>query len=382
MPVIPIQRLTPASGAVPTETYHPVSLATYWEWELNDEAHFSVIVPSTYDPRTNAVLSLQESTPSVSARHKWQFTCSLIRPGVHNTSEAAPTETFLSEIISQENPDRLVSRSITVTGASVQGHIAGVQIAPADLLSFGIKRISASSDEDPSAIRVFGLAMEFWTDDTSISECAGRCGRIVDGVRDLFNESTGGFLPDQFILRSINRCLHNLAQEDYWRRESWIACIAGSNRISLLEAVPDFQRLHHIYYSGRSIPMKPLGSFQEYEELKTNPDSTGVPEYYVVQNTDLYFWPRVSRSSESGFCMYHSYLPEDITCGSVNPNPPIPAAHDLLLVYYVLKEAFLRDRHAPGADVKFHEYSALYEQEKQRLLGAGDSPHLGLRSYR
>lgn len=382
MPVIPIQRLTSASGAVPTETYDPVSLAVYWEWELEDEAYFSVIVPQKFDPGTNAVLVLQESTPSVSARHRWQFTCSLIRPGVHGTNEAAPTETFLSEIISPENPNRLVSRSITVTGASVQGHIAGIQIAPADLLGFSMKRVSASSGEDQGAIRVFGLSLEFWTEDTSVSECAGRCGAIVDAVRDLFNENTGGFLPDKFILRSINRCLRHLTQEDYWRRESWLPCIAGSNRISLLAAVPDFQRLHHIYYSGCPVPMKPLGSFQEYEELKTGSDSTGIPECYVVENTDLYVWPRAPQSLESGFCMYHSYLPEDITCSSVNPDPPIPGAHDLLFVYYVLKEAFLRDRHAPGADVKFHEYSALYEQEKQRLLGAGDSPHLGLRSYR
>lgn len=155
MPVIPIQRLTSASGAVPTETYDPVSLAAYWEWELEDEALFSVIVPQKYDPLTNAVLVLQESTPSVNARHKWQFSCSLIRPGVHSTNEAAPTETFLSEIISPENPNRLVSRSITVTGASVQGHIAGIQIAPADLLGVSMKRVSASSGEDQGAIRVF-----------------------------------------------------------------------------------------------------------------------------------------------------------------------------------------------------------------------------------
>jgi len=36
---------------------------------------------------------------------------------------------------------------------------------------------------------------------------------------------------------------------------------------------------------------------------------------------------------------------------------------------YALRQAFLRDRNAPGADLKFQEYSRLYELEKRRLLG-------------
>jgi hypothetical protein len=75
-------------------------------------------------------------------------------------------------------------------------------------------------------------------------------------------------------------------------------------------------------------------------------------------------------------------MPEELTCSSVNPNPSIPRAHDMIFVYFTLKQAFLRDRHAPGADVKFQEYLRLYEMEKQRLLGEGDPPLLALRSYR
>jgi hypothetical protein len=42
----------------------------------------------------------------------------------------------------------------------------------------------------------------------------------------------------------------------------------------------------------------------------------------------------------------------------------------------------LRDRHAPGADVKFIEYSRLYAEEKQRILAARHSQNVVLRPYR
>jgi hypothetical protein len=128
--------------------------------------------------------------------------------------------------------------------------------------------------------------------------------------------------------------------------------------------------------------MIPLGSFEEYEELKTTSNSPGTPEYYVVQNDSLYVWPPPAMDLSSGFCAYHSYLPDDLTCSEDNPNPPIPRAHDMLFVYFVLKQAFLRDRHAPGAEAKFQEYSQLYEQAKQNLLGEKDPPKLALRPYR
>ena len=219
-------------------------------------------------------------------------------------------------------------------------------------------------------------------DDTRVSDCEGRVGTIIDTARDLFNETAGGFITDAFILRSINRCQQDIAQEDYWRRETWIPSVSGTNDISLLTVIPQYQHVHQLRFVGCRDPMTPLGSFQEYQELKADANTPGLPQYYVVQNNTLYVWPPPDRGLESGFCIYHSYLPDNLTCSAVNPNPPIPKAHDLVFVYFVLKQAFLRDRHAPGADLKFQEYSALYDREKQKLLAAGDPPGLALRSYR
>ncbi len=219
-------------------------------------------------------------------------------------------------------------------------------------------------------------------DDTRVSECEGRVGAIIDTTRDLFNEATGGFLTDAFILRNINRCQQDIAQEDYWRCETWIPSVAGTNEIALLMRIPEYQHVFQLHFEGNSDPLTPLGSFQEYLELRADSNAPGMPQHYVLQNNTLFVWPPPDKDSESGFCVYHSYLPDDLTCSAANPDPSIPRAHDMTFVYFVLKQAFLRDRHAPGADMKFQEYSGLYDREKQKLLAAGDPPGLALRSYR
>lgn len=219
-------------------------------------------------------------------------------------------------------------------------------------------------------------------DDTRVSDCEGRVGTIIDTARDLFNEAAGGFLTDAFILRNINRCQQDIAQEDYWRRETWIPSVSGTYEIPLLSQIPQYQHVYQLHFASNSEPMTPLGSFQEYLELRADSSAPGMPQYYVLQNNTLFVWPPPDRDSESGFCVYHSYLPDVLTCSAANPNPPVPKAHDMVFVYFVLKQAFLRDRHAPGADVKFQEYSAIYYREKQKLLAAGDPPGLALRSYR
>ncbi len=219
-------------------------------------------------------------------------------------------------------------------------------------------------------------------DDTQASTCEGRVGTIIDTARDLFNEAAGAFLTQAFILRCINLCQQDIAKDEYWRRESWVPSLSGINEMDLLNVIPQYQRLHQLRFCSGRDPMIPLGSFQEYEELKTASNAPGLPEYYVVQNSTVFVWPPPDQNLQSGFCVYHSYLPDDLTCSAVNPNPPVPKAHDMMFVYFVLKHAFLRDRHAPGADIKFQEYSALYEREKQKLLAAGDAPGISLRSYR
>jgi hypothetical protein len=382
MTEIPIQTLLPSSGAVPLNAYDPQSRAGYTAWDLDDEARFSIVVPNDYHIGSDFYLRLHESSNASSASHRWQVTTLLLRPGIHNTDELTKVETHIQEFESSSRADRLTLRTFAVTGSGAAGCVSDAPIQATDILAITMKRIAASTNEDPNPIRLFDVSLETATSETALSQCAGRVGTIVDSVRDLFNEATGGFLSDDLILRSINRCQQELAQENYWRREAWVRAASGVSEVELLSALPDYQDIHQAHFSGCDHPMAALPGFREYQELKTGALAPGVPEYYLIQNNKMYVWPPPQSDLSSGYRIYHSYMPEELTCSSVNPNPSIPRAHDMIFVYFTLKQAFLRDRHAPGADVKFQEYLRLYEMEKQRLLGEGDPPLLALRSYR
>jgi len=382
MAEIPVRTLIPSSGAVPSNGYDSTSQAGYTRWELDDEARFSVVVPDNYVTGSDFSLAVQESSSSAEARHQWRITTLLLRPGVHSTDEQTAVEVFTEECESSSSSDQLSTLVFQVTGSGQVGYVSDVAISQGDALSFVIERIAASANEDPNAIKVFNLTLSTAVDEAGVSNCAGRVGKIIDTVRDLFNESTGGFLADEFILRSINRCQQDLAQEDYWRRETWIPAVSGGNESNLLDLLSDYQDIHQVHFSGADHPMTALPGFQQYQELKTGSNATGVPECYVVQNDRMYVWPPPESDLQSGYCVYHSYLPGDLTCSASNPDPRIPKAHDMVFVYFTLKQAFLRDRHAPGAEIKSQEYTRLYEHAKQRLLGEGDPPGLALRSYR
>ncbi|MBM4327956.1 MAG: hypothetical protein FJ118_12425 [Deltaproteobacteria bacterium] len=377
-----IQALVPSSGAVPSGGYDPVSLVSFTEWRLGDEAHFSLVAPENYAAGNDFFVKLEESSSASAASHTWQVRTLLMRPGLHTSHDQGETETFIEECVSAITAHELTGRTLKVTGATHPGRVSDVSISPGDLLFFTLCRVASSANEDPAAIRVFQVSIETALEEAGISECAGRVGKIIDTVRDLFNEAAGGFLSDEFILRAINRCRKDLAQEDYWRTESRVPAESGVSEVNLLAHIPEYQNIHQVSFSGQHEPMISLGSFREYEEIKSASQAKGAPQVYVVQNNILHVWPAPSETVQSGYRIYHSYEPPELTCSSLNPDPAVPRAHDSVFVYFALKQAFLRDRHAPGADVKFREYAQLYEAEKKKLLGEGDPPKLSLRSYR
>ncbi|MEW6110639.1 MAG: hypothetical protein AB1664_00790 [Thermodesulfobacteriota bacterium] len=377
-----IQALAPSSGAAPSAGYDSVSMVSFTEWQLNDEAHFSIIVPDNYAAGNDFFLRLEESSSTPSANHRWQVRSLLMRPGLHTSHDQGETEIFIEECVSATTAHQLTARTFKVTGAALAGKVSDVSISAGDVLFFTLTRVVASANEDPGAIRLIQVSVETALEETGISECAGRVGKVIDTVRDLFNEATGGFLSDEFILRAINRCRKDIAQEDYWRTESWIPSESGASQVDLLAHIPEYQSIHQVSFSGQHEPMISLGSFREYEEIQRASEAEGTPQVYVVQNNALHVWPAPAETAQSGYRIYHSYEPPELTCSSSNPDPAVPRAHDTVFVYFALKQAFLRDRHAPGADVKFREYAQLYEAEKKKLLGEADPPKLSLRSYR
>ncbi len=378
-----VTHLIPSSGAEPSEAYDPISDAGYTEWAVDDEARFSMTVPNDYLDGGDVTLHILESTPTTGSGHAWEVSSILLRPDLHATNQSGAAETAFLECSAPGIAHRLTQRSLRVTGSGTTGRVGGAAIAAGDLLSFTMKRMTASGAEDPANIKVLGLRLSTEVSPTtSAPECSGRVAAIVETVRDLFNESTDGFLSVEFIVRCINRCRQELAQENYWRREAHVAAVAGNHEVSLLTALADYQDAHQVRFSGRPHPMTPLAGFQEYLEIRTASSGAGIPEYYAIQNDTLFVWPAPESDCPSGYAIYYSYVPPEITCGGVGCNPPVPKAHDMIFAYYVLKQAYLRDRHAPGADAKFREYSLLYERAKQALLGEADPPRLAVRSYR
>lgn len=377
-----VDNLFGSSGSAPASGYDPISFAVFTEWESGDAAHFSVMVPTSYNAGADFFLRIDESTQSMSKHHKWQVDTVLLRPGIHATDESDESETFSSEYEAPEASHQLATRTMQVTGTTEPGRVSDIPVAAGDVLSFTLSRTGASTDEDPGPIRVLGLTVVAATTAAATTDCSGRMASIISAVRDLFNEAQGGLITDEFIVRATNRCLIDLAGENYWRRESWVPSMSGKATTNLLDYLPDFQDVHQVTYSGDTGPMQSLGSFHRYLELRGNDEDCGRPAFFVIQNTVLHVYPSPSMSSASGYSVYHSYVPQELTCSPENPNPSIPRSHDSVFVYYALKESFLRDRHAPGADRKFREYSQLYEAAKQKLLGEGEPPRLGLQPYR
>jgi hypothetical protein len=91
--------------------------------------------------------------------------------------------------------------------------------------------------------------------------------------------------------------------------------------------------------------------------------------------------PRPTATSPCTLNVRYSYKPADVTGSEPNEVFPFPEAHNAAVAYFVLMNAFLRDRHAPGADTKFQEYAMLYERAKRRLLGC-ESAGFRLKPYR
>lgn len=335
-------------------------------WEVGDEAGFTIIAPSDYTAGTDLDLVMEESSPGHGMRHSWSVRCSLKKE--MDTQVTIHEESSEHEFTSSGPASSMVRRSMTATGSLNPGTVGNVSIQPGDSLTFIISRTACEADEDPSEIKVFNISVEYEASRAILSNCPGRTGLIMETVRDLFNEPEADFLTDDFMLRSMNRCMQDVAMEGYWRRSSWIPASAGRDVIDLLQAIPDFNDVYQISYGPQRWPMTGLSSLKGLERMRMVFDVPGTPEYYLIQNNSLMITPAPTVSLSKGFLVYHSYCPASLTCSDKNPNPDIPRSYDQLFVYFTLCQAFLKDRGAPGADAKFQEYNALYHNLKNRLM--------------
>jgi len=378
---IPVQVLMPTAASAPDSEYDAAAGAACSAWRLDDEACFHVAVPDTYAAGHDVFVVIDEMGGSASRNHGWQITVTLGRPSAGGPAMPAAQETASVAFRSSPVPGQLTRRVIKASGATAPGCVGGQALMAGDLLGIVLRRAPAVEDEDPFPVRVLAIHVRMLLNQTRISGCPGRLGMIVDSVRDLFNETSPGFVSDEFILRSMNRCLRELAQANYWRRESRVTAAGGVGEMDLLEMIPDLHDVHQVRPHPSGDPLEPVGSFRRFLDLPPAAQHGGAPRFYCVQNNTLHIWP----ASPDGGCVllvYHSYLPGELACANDPPDPPVPRGHDAVFAYFVLREAFLRDRHAPDANMKVQQYGGLYEEAKDALLGEGDPPALRLRPAR
>ncbi len=335
-------------------------------WEPGDEAGFTLVVGPDYSTGTDFSLIIEELSGNAGYSHAWNVKCLLKKEveGQFSSCEESSVHWFTPI----DSGDTVTRRVIQVTGQFNPGTVDNVSIQPGDYITFIVGLSAEPGIEDYLDVKVLNIRIEHETSQASLSDCPGRIGLIVETVRDLFNEPHADFLTDDFILRSINRCMQDVAMDGYWRRSTWVPVAAGQDAIDLLEAIPDFTDVYQVCYGPQRNPIGNLASRQRLMRLKKVFDTRGTPEFYIVENNRLEILPVPGVSLNQGILVYHSYCPAPLTCSDRNPNPDVPRSYDMLFVYFTLCQAFLKDRGAPGADVKFHEYNTLYQNLKNRLL--------------
>ncbi|MCA1961475.1 MAG: hypothetical protein LDL33_11845, partial [Desulfomonile sp.] len=213
--------------------------------------------------------------------------------------------------------------------------------------------------------------------------CSGRVGTIIQEVRDLFRDETGGTLDDELlILRWINRCLAEIARSGYWRTAGTIDLLAGTAAYDLSSRLSGFVDLHSVEWTGggQRGPLTCVSNRGRFDLIAAAEASGPRPSHYFVGSNTLYVTPVPTVPVSGGLTVRYSYQPAEVGCRS-GFTPPIPRTYDPALAAYCLAQAFRRST-APGAPAKTLEYQTIYERSKAELVHQGEPPIITLRSYR
>jgi len=366
-----IETLLPAEGHVPingTDT----NGRTYTEWELSDEASFDFALPSTYTTGESIVMVITESSSSASKNHKWRWT----------TSTGSYSESYDASFTSNATASTIDTRSITVTTA---GTIESYALQPGDLIGVTIQRIAADSDEDSAGIRLYTIVANVTTTAGATTACLGRMGSIVASALRLFNDDSQRFINDAFCVSAANEAQRQIAMKGYFTKSSSIDVVADQATYALAALFPDIEELNTLVWVGdgslEADRLAPVASLQSKIDLIAASSSSSRAYGYHLEGTTLYLIPVPTASYSAGITVYYSYIPSDLSCTS-SYTPSTPAAHDAMYRYFILMEAYARDRHSPMAQQQLMYYQQLFSKELDRLLGTKYHPGDRLRSYR
>jgi hypothetical protein len=370
MATFDIESLGPTDGPCPTNRYDSVSGASFIVWKPGDEALVMFRIPYGFTSGSRVRLIFNETIPATGLAYSWDIESRALNQASNLALPVSNPYTSSTRFLSSDPSAVGLVAVRTIPLVDDHGMISGAALNSGDALSVRIKLAIEGSDPALTELSTFAYRIELAVDTESFNvECVGRVASIIRATRDLFNEDNSGFLRNDFILRSINECLKVLARENYWSAEKILPAVAGQNTIELASSIPDLQSVQRVRFNNAQGLMTELHSLEDYLDRSARSCATGPPVWYFIRNGLMKVWPAPSKNLDSGFHVYYSRLPQRLGCSEDNCDPPVPPAHDSLFTMFALRQAFLRDRNAPGADLKFQEYSRLYELEKRRLLG-------------
>ena len=341
-------------------TIDATSNISYEAWELNDEACFNFQVPAGYSAGNDFTLKLWESTDTASGAsglHNWGATVVLVQPDVNILGAVTETQAFSGQFMAPVTSGTVTVRSLTISAA---GQISSTPMVAEDLVAVTLKRIEASSGEDPNPIQVSNMVVVVDVP-TASNVCSGDVGWVIDSVRDQFEGADSGFLTNAFIIRQVNEATQRLAIAGAWSKDTWVNLYSGSGQYDLNVHISDFVEPLNCVFSGATAPLTPFGSNDEYWNYMISGDTpSGDPTQVLIQGSNMFLAPVPDADVVSGVRVYHTYLPDDISCSSVSL--PVPKAFRNVYTEFVLFRAYERDSQAD-------EYKA---KKAQQHLGAFD----------
>lgn len=379
MATISVDTLGPTDGPSPRNLYDPESLFGFIEWSAGDQALITFRAPDDYDSAGKFQVTFDEIVPASPVDYLWLATVAVFRRGPDTGEVPAPAsiETgFDSHDINEAG--QISTRTIEVAPEDIP-------VGPGDNVSIRLEYSSAGSEPCPE--KLLTLAYRIVTPDIApvalTPEIPGRIAQIAREARDLFNEETGDFLSDEFVARAISSCIRELARENCWPAETWLPVVAGEDALDVFQVIPDAQEIHRVWFMDDASPMIRIETLDEFIEMSRRLPKTGVPQYYLVRNNRMKILPAPCVNSDRGYYVDYASIPPTPSPETAGDDyPPSPRAFDSVFTLFVLKQAFLRDRNAPGADLKFREYSHLYETDKKRLLEISQPSSSRLRASR
>ncbi len=191
-------------------------------------------IPYGFESGSRVRLIFNETIPATGLAYSWDIESRALSQASNLALPVSNPYTSSTRFLSSDPLAVGLVAVRTIPLVDDHGMISGASLNSGDALCVRIKLAIEGTDPAPTELSTFAYRIELSVDTESCNvECVGRVASIIRATRDLFNEDNSGFLRNDFILRSINECLKDLARENYWSAEKILPAVAGQDAIEL-----------------------------------------------------------------------------------------------------------------------------------------------------